>query len=122
MPSGPAWWFNKVNLRETFKSTITTTKHGEHTRYFIQGKGRVTQSEFNKQYGGALWQNQVRGFAMKMGIKDWNVAQSKFSQLRKDYLKGVKEAQKEKQDKTGNKDDTLSREEQEAIWEQYAYN
>jgi len=122
MPSGPGWWFNVVKMAEKFTETVTQTKHGEHTRYFIEGKGRVTESDYISQYKGDLFQNQVRGFARANGITNWNEAQSVFSEKRNKYLNALKEATDRKRKESGIPDAEVDRQQREELWEQHAYD
>lgn len=120
--SKPGWWFNTVNMRETFKTTTATTKHGEHTRYYVAGKGRVNEATYNNLYKGALYQNQVRGYARETGIKNWNEAQSKFAQVRSQYMAEKKALEKGVGKPMTEREKEQRQAELEELWEKIAYD
>lgn len=118
----PGWWFNTVNMRETFKTSIAKTAHGEHTRYYVAGKGRVNEATYNNLYKGALFQNQVRGYAREMGIKNWNEAQSKFAQVRRQYMQEKKDLEKNLGKPLTDREKEERQAELEELWEKIAYD
>ena len=116
MASKPGWWFNVVSLKDKYTHTTTTTKHGQHDRYFIRGKGRVTEGQYISEYKGDLYQNQVRGYARANGITNWNQAQKQFTERRNEYMARVKAKEKELRKRTGDKDAKLDKQQRDELW------
>ena len=116
----PSWW-EKTNIQEKyFTRSYTTARGTERTLYYKEGR-LYNNNQWKREYGREVFMNQLRGYAQKQNITNFREAQSRFSQVRREYIQAKREKEKELINKTGDSDAKLKDNELAELWNKYAY-